>query len=158
VTYFGCHLLNIIKNELPTIFVSLWIFEVSSTYRCVTCLALHKIWTKFWNVTHLILILFSPTLVLALTCTHKHEIISFYNTLTTIWSLGSTYLQINAQDAYDLRFGRSSYAWKDKEIRFPTQPVRWSTKIGVMCNQPALHDVSPFLGHIDSGKNNKNVG
>jgi hypothetical protein len=43
-------------------------------------------------------------------------------------------LQIDAQDVYNLRFECSSYAWKDKEISFPTQPVSWSTKIGVTHN------------------------
>jgi hypothetical protein len=43
-------------------------------------------------------------------------------------------LQIDAHDMYDLRFGRSSYSWKDKEIRLPTQLVSCPTKIGVTCN------------------------
>jgi hypothetical protein len=59
-------------------------FLVWSTYMCVTCLVLHKLWTKFRNITHLILIFFSPTGVLALVCTHKHEIIPFHNTLMII--------------------------------------------------------------------------
>jgi hypothetical protein len=33
-------------------------------------------------------------------------------------SPGLHFLQINAQDAYDLQYGRSSYAWKAKEIIF----------------------------------------
>jgi hypothetical protein len=48
---------------------------------------------------------------------------------------GPPCLQIDAHDMYDLRFGRSSYAWKDKEIKFSMQLVSWSTKIGVTCNR-----------------------
>jgi hypothetical protein len=43
-------------------------------------------------------------------------------------------LQINAHDAYALQFGRSLYAWKDKEIIFSTQLVSWSSKFGVARN------------------------
>jgi hypothetical protein len=43
-------------------------------------------------------------------------------TLSQSWGLGPHCLQIDTQDAYDLQFGHSSYAWKDKEIRFLTQP------------------------------------
>jgi hypothetical protein len=38
-------------------------------------------------------------------------------------SPGPPCIQIDTQGKYDLRFGRSKYAWKDKEIKF--QP-RWS--------------------------------
>jgi hypothetical protein len=31
-----------------------------SSYRCVTCLTLHELWTKFWNAMLLKIILFSP--------------------------------------------------------------------------------------------------
>jgi hypothetical protein len=55
-------------------------------------------------------------------------------TLSQSRGLGPSYLQINAQDAYHLWFGRSSYAWKDKEIIFPMQSVLWSTKIRVVHN------------------------
>jgi hypothetical protein len=43
-------------------------------------------------------------------------------------------LQIDANDVYDLQFGRSSCSWKAKEIIFLMQPVSWSTKIGVTRN------------------------
>jgi hypothetical protein len=56
-------------------------FRVWSTCRCITCLALYELWTKFWNVTHLKIILFSPMSSLAPACIHKHEIIHFHNTL-----------------------------------------------------------------------------
>jgi hypothetical protein len=39
------------------------------------------VWTKFWNVTLLKIILFSPTLSITLACTHRHEIIPFHNLL-----------------------------------------------------------------------------
>jgi hypothetical protein len=39
------------------------------------------------------------------------------------WSLGPPRIQIDVQIAYDLRFGRSTYARKDKEIIFPLPPV-----------------------------------
>jgi hypothetical protein len=35
------------------------------------------------------------------------------------WSPGPPRIQIDVQIAYDLHFGRSTYAWKDKEITFP---------------------------------------
>ncbi len=55
-------------------------------------------------------------------------------TVSPTRSPGPHCLQIDAHDTHDLRFGCSSYAWKAKEIRFPMQPVSWSTKIGVVCN------------------------
>jgi hypothetical protein len=69
---------SLIKT-LPSRFFGVW-----STYRCVTCLALYKLWTKFYNVMHLILIVFSSMSVLPPACIYKHEIILFHNTLTTI--------------------------------------------------------------------------
>jgi hypothetical protein len=56
-----------------------------------------------------------------------------------LWSLTSSptrspeplYLQIDTHDVSDLRFHRSTYAWKDTEINFPIPPVPWSTKSGV---------------------------
>jgi hypothetical protein len=38
-------------------------------------------------------------------------------------SLGSPRIQINVQIAYNLHFGRSTYARKSKEIAFPMEPV-----------------------------------
>jgi hypothetical protein len=59
----------------------------------------------------------------------------YFQYLFLIRSLGPPYLQINAHDAYDLRFGRSLYAWKDNEIIFPTQQVLWLIKIRVARNR-----------------------
>jgi hypothetical protein len=58
----------------------------------------------------------------------------YFPYLFSIRSPGLPCLQINAQDTYDIRFGRYLYAWKDKEIIFLTQWVSWSTKIGVTHN------------------------
>ena len=49
-------------------------------------------------------------------------------------SPGPPCIQIDAQNAYDLRFGRSTYARKAKEITFPMGLVPCPTKIGVSCN------------------------
>jgi hypothetical protein len=43
-------------------------------------------------------------------------------------------IQIDVQIAYDLHFGRSTYAQKVKEINFPMELVSCPTKIGVVCN------------------------
>jgi hypothetical protein len=48
------------------------------------------------------------------------------------WSSGAPNIQINIQIAYDLHFGRYTYAWKYKEITFPMAPVSYPTKIGVV--------------------------
>jgi hypothetical protein len=64
-----------------------YIFEGRSTYMCIIWLALHKLWTKFWNETLLKIILFSFTSSLSFTCTHKYEIILFHNTLTINFSI-----------------------------------------------------------------------
>ncbi len=53
----------------------------------------------------------------------------------TTQSPGPPYLQIDVQDVSNLRFGQSTYAWKDKEIIFPMPSVSWSTKIGVGHNR-----------------------
>jgi hypothetical protein len=55
-------------------------------------------------------------------------------TLSQTRSSGPPCLQINVQDASGLLFGRSTYAWKDKEITFPIPSGSWSTKIGVSHN------------------------
>jgi hypothetical protein len=44
------------------------------------------------------------------------------------------HIQIDVQIAYDLRFGRSIYAQKAKEIIFPITLVSCPTKIGVVRN------------------------
>jgi hypothetical protein len=49
-------------------------------------------------------------------------------------SPGPPRIQIDVQIAYDLRFGRSTYARKPKEITFPMELVSCPTKIGVICN------------------------
>jgi hypothetical protein len=49
-------------------------------------------------------------------------------------SSGPPHIQIDVQIPYDLRFGRSTYAQKDKEINFPMASVLCPTKIGVVCN------------------------
>jgi hypothetical protein len=49
-------------------------------------------------------------------------------------SPGPPHIQIDVQTAYDLRFGRSTYARKDKKITFPTELVSCPTKIGVVRN------------------------
>jgi hypothetical protein len=45
------------------------------------------------------------------------------------WSSGPPHIKIDVQIAYDLRFGRSTYARKAKEITFPMTPVSCPTKI-----------------------------
>jgi hypothetical protein len=50
------------------------------------------------------------------------------------WSPGPPRIQIDVQIAYDLCFGRSTYARKDREIKFPMEPVSCPTKIGVVQN------------------------
>jgi hypothetical protein len=44
------------------------------------------------------------------------------------------HIQIDVQIAYDLRFVRSTYVQKAKEITFPMAPVSCQTKIGVIHN------------------------
>jgi hypothetical protein len=47
-------------------------------------------------------------------------------------SPGPPHIQLDVQIAYDLCFGRSTYAWKDKEITFLMLLVSCTTKIGVV--------------------------
>jgi hypothetical protein len=54
-------------------------------------------------------------------------------------------IQIDVQFAYDLRFGRSTYARKAKEILFPMEPVSCPTKIGVVHNHQNSTD---FQNHF----------
>jgi hypothetical protein len=49
-------------------------------------------------------------------------------------SPGPPCIQIDVQMAYNLRFGRSTYARKDKEITFPMKLVSCPTKIMVIRN------------------------
>jgi hypothetical protein len=54
--------------------------------------------------------------------------------LSSTRSLGPPHIQIDVQIAYDLRFGSSTYARKDKEITSTTTLVSCPTKIGVIHN------------------------
>jgi hypothetical protein len=47
---------------------------------------------------------------------------------------GPSRIPIDVHIAYDLRFGHSTYARKDKETTFPMAPVPYPTKIRVVCN------------------------
>jgi hypothetical protein len=49
-------------------------------------------------------------------------------------SSGPHCIQIDVQIAYDLRFGLSTYAQKDKEITFPMELIPCPTKIGIVHN------------------------
>jgi hypothetical protein len=49
-------------------------------------------------------------------------------------------IQIDVQSAYDLRFGRSTYAQKAKEITFSMELVSCTTKIGVVRNHQNTTD------------------
>jgi hypothetical protein len=55
-------------------------------------------------------------------------------------SSGPPRIQIDVQSAYDLRFGRSTYARKAKEITFPMELIPCLTKIGVVCNHQNTTD------------------
>jgi hypothetical protein len=51
-----------------------------------------------------------------------------------IRSPGPPHIQIDVHIAYDIHFGRSIYAQKDKEIFFPMALTPCPTKIRVVCN------------------------
>jgi hypothetical protein len=53
---------------------------------------------------------------------------------STTRSPGPPRIQIDVQIAYDLHFGRSTYARKAKEINFPMALVSCPTKIRLICN------------------------
>jgi hypothetical protein len=55
-------------------------------------------------------------------------------------SSGSFHIQIDVQSAYDLRFGRSTYARKAKEITFPMELISCPTKIEVVRNHQNTTD------------------
>jgi hypothetical protein len=59
--------------------------------------------------------------------------------------LGLPRIQIDIQIAYDLCFGHSIYAWKAKEIAFPTALVSYPTKIVVIRNHQNSTD---FQSHF----------
>jgi hypothetical protein len=54
--------------------------------------------------------------------------------LSPTQSPGPPRIQIDVQIAYNLHFGRSTYARKSKEITFPVELVPYPTKIGVVRN------------------------
>jgi hypothetical protein len=60
-------------------------------------------------------------------------------------SLGPPRIQIDIQIAYDLSFGRSTYARKAKKITFPMALVSCPTKIGVIQNHQNSTD---FQNHF----------
>jgi hypothetical protein len=59
---------------------------------------------------------------------------SKFLSLSPTRSPGPPHTQIDVQIAYYLRFGRSTYSRKDKEITFPMELVSCLTKIGVVRN------------------------
>jgi hypothetical protein len=61
--------------------------------------------------------------------------------LSPTQSPGPPRIQINVQIAYNIRFGRSTYARKDKEVTFPMVPVSCPTKIGVVRNHQNSTDL-----------------
>jgi hypothetical protein len=56
-------------------------------------------------------------------------------------SPGAPHIQIDVQIAYNLRFGRSTYPRKAKEIPFPMALVSCTTKIGVYRNHQNSTDL-----------------
>jgi hypothetical protein len=68
-------------------------------------------------------------------------------------SPGPPHIQIDVQIAYDLPFGRSTYARKDKEITFQLILVSSRTKIGVIRNHQNSTDFQNhfFVLHLHFG-------
>jgi hypothetical protein len=62
------------------------------------------------------------------------------SSLSPTRSPGPPHIQIDFQIAYDLRFGRSIYARKAKEIKFPMEVVASQTKIEVIRNHQNSSD------------------
>jgi hypothetical protein len=60
-------------------------------------------------------------------------------------SPGPPRIKIDIHIAYDLRFGRSIYARKAKEITFPMEPVSYLTKIGVVLNHQNSTDFPNYF-------------
>jgi hypothetical protein len=60
-------------------------------------------------------------------------------------SPGPPCIQIDVQIAYDLRFGCSTYARREKEITFPMELVSCPTKIRVVYNH---QDNTDFQNHF----------
>ena len=67
------------------------------------------------------------------------------SSLSPTQSPGLPHIQIDVQIAYDLCFGRSIYARKDKEITFSIELVSCQTKIGVVRNHQNSTD---FQNHF----------
>jgi hypothetical protein len=65
--------------------------------------------------------------------------------LSPTGSPGPPHIRIDVQIEYDLRFGRYTYARKDKEITFPMELVSCPTKIGVVRNHQNSTD---FQNHF----------
>jgi hypothetical protein len=61
-------------------------------------------------------------------------------------SSGPPHIQIDVQIAYDLRFGRSTYARKAKEIAFPMAPVSCPNKTVVIRNHQNTTDFWNSVG------------
>jgi hypothetical protein len=55
-------------------------------------------------------------------------------------SPGPPRIKIDVQIAYDLRFERSTYAQKAKEINFPMKLISYPTKMGVVRNNQKSTD------------------
>ena len=68
------------------------------------------------------------------------------STSTPIRTPGPPDSKTDAQDAYDLGFGRSLYCWKDNLITFPMPPVPYQTKIGVVRNRQNKTDFQRVFG------------
>jgi hypothetical protein len=60
-------------------------------------------------------------------------------------SPGSPHIQINVQIAYDRRFGRSTYARKDKDITFPMDLGSSPTQIGIVHNHQNRTDFQNYF-------------
>jgi hypothetical protein len=56
------------------------------------------------------------------------------SSLSPTQSSGPPHIQIDVEIAYDLHFGRSTYAQKAKQISFPIPPVSYPTKVRVVRN------------------------
>jgi len=79
---------------------------------------------------------------------------SEFQSLSPTRNPGPPCIQIDVQDAYELRFGRSTHARKAKKITFPMGLVPCPTKIGVGRNhqnnsgvQNCFGAAPPILAH-----------
>jgi hypothetical protein len=62
------------------------------------------------------------------------------------WSPGPPHIQIDVQIAYDIRFGRSTYAWKANEITFPMTLITYPISKNVLVLR---HHFGP-MGRVSS--------